>query len=421
MCPFFLNIGNILKLISSLKSEGNRGSQQSFNIFLTHIYYLYILIFSPNRVTIYNEVLYSLQKGSDVTVEKLSICVIFGGVSSEHEVSLVSATTIINSLDKSKYDIHMIGITKDGVWRYFDRDTSEIVNFDAIADELPKAIISPDRADRGILLFADGAVSKIKVDAAIPAMHGKNGEDGTIQGLFELASIPYIGPKVIGSAICMDKCVAKIMFKEAGIPQAKWVEFRRGDDGEYDKSKIDDVEAKLGYPCFIKPSNAGSSVGISKAADRSELEKGLALAFEHDYKVLVEEAVNAREVESAVMGNENPVCAPILGEIVSGAEFYDYDDKYKNGVSQLLMPAPVDKETADKIRSYAIKAYKICECKGLSRVDFFVDKETGEIKLNEINTLPGFTSISMYPKLWAESGLPIGELLDKLIEYGLPK
>lgn len=359
------------------------------------------------------------QKGSDVIMEKLDICVIFGGVSSEHEVSLVSATTIINSLDKSKYNIHRIGITKNGVWRYFNRDTSDIVNFDVIAGQLPKAIISPDRKDSGILLFTDDSISKIKIDAAIPAMHGKNGEDGTIQGLFELAGIPYIGPGVIGSAICMDKCVAKIMFKEAGIPQADWVEFRQGDDGEYDKSKIDEVEAKLGYPCFIKPSNAGSSVGISKASSRDELIAGLSLAFEHDYKVLVEEAVNAREVESAVMGNEEPICAPILGEIVSGAEFYDYDDKYKNGVSQLLMPAPVDEDTANKIRNYAIKAYKICECKGLSRVDFFVDKDTGEIKLNEINTLPGFTSISMYPKLWAESGLPIGELLDKLIEYGL--
>lgn len=360
-----------------------------------------------------------LQKGSDITMEKLNICVVFGGASSEHEVSLVSATTIIESLDKSKYNIHMIGITNTGEWRYFDRETSEIVKFDEIATELCPVLISPDRSDRGMILFSNGDISKIKLDAVIPAMHGKNGEDGTIQGLFELAGIPYVGPGVIGSAICMDKCVAKIMFKEAGIPQANWVEFRRGDDGSYDKSKLDEVESKLGYPCFIKPSNAGSSVGISKASNRSELESGIALAFEHDYKVLVEEAVNAREVESAVMGNENPICAPILGEIVSGAEFYDYDDKYKNGVSKLLMPAPVDEDTANKIRSYAIKAYKICECKGLSRVDFFVDKETGEIKLNEINTLPGFTSISMYPKLWAESGLPIGELLDKLIEYGL--
>ncbi len=354
-------------------------------------------------------------------MEKLNICVIFGGASSEHEVSLISATTIIDSLDKSKYNIHMIGITRDGAWRYFDRATSEIARFDEIADELCPAHISPSRDDHGIILFANDGIRKIKLDAAIPAMHGKNGEDGTIQGLFELANIPYVGPGVIGSAICMDKCIAKIMFKEAGIPQADWVEFRLDDDGSWDKSKINEVEEKLGYPCFIKPSNAGSSVGISKATNRSELESGLALAFEHDYKVLVEEAVNAREIESAVMGNENPICAPILGEIVSGAEFYDYDDKYKNGVSKLLMPAPIDDSTADKIRRYAIKAYKICECKGLSRVDFFVDRETGEIKLNEINTLPGFTSISMYPKLWSQSGIPITELLDKLINYGLLK
>ncbi len=350
-------------------------------------------------------------------MEKLNICVVFGGVSSEHEVSLVSATTVIGSLDKSKYNIHMIGITKDGGWHYFEGDVAEIKNFDTTADSYPRALISPDRTEGGLIVFRDGGCEKIRIDAAIPAMHGRNGEDGTIQGLFELAGIPYVGPKVIGSAICMDKCVAKIMFREAGIPQADWVEVRADASGNYDKSKLDEIESKLGYPCFVKPSNAGSSVGISKAADRAELEAGLKAAFVHDVKVLVEEAVNAREVESAVMGNDNPVCAPVLGEIVPSAEFYDYDDKYKDGTSELLMPAPLSEEMTEKIRSYAISAYKICECKGLSRVDFFVDKETDEIKLNEINTLPGFTSISMYPKLWQASGVEISDLLDRLIEY----
>lgn len=354
-----------------------------------------------------------------VMMEKLNICVIFGGVSSEHEVSLVSATTVISSLNKDKYNVHMVGITRDGKWRYYDGDVSDIVRFDDTADNFRQAIISPDREDGGLLVFKDGGVEKIKIDAVIPAMHGRNGEDGTIQGLFELAGIPYVGPGVIGSAICMDKCVAKIMFREANIPQAAWVEVRADKSGAYDRSKLDEIEKKLGYPCFVKPSNAGSSVGISKAANRAELESGLSAAFEHDVKVLVEEAVNAREVESAVMGNENPVCAPILGEIVSGAEFYDYDDKYKNGVSKLLMPAPLSEEMTAKIREYAVAAYKICECRGLSRVDFFVDKETDEIKLNEINTLPGFTSISMYPKLWQNSGVEISELLDRLIEYAL--
>ncbi len=344
-------------------------------------------------------------------MSKLSVCVCFGGVSSEHSVSLVSARTVIANLDKNKYDIHMIGITENGEWKYFDGALDDIKNFDTDADKYSSAIISPDRATHGILVFDKGGVKNIRIDVAIPAMHGKNGEDGTIQGLFELAGISYVGPKVIGSAMCMDKCVAKILFKEAGIPQADWVEVRKNEN------KIAEIEEKLGYPCFVKPSNAGSSVGISKATNREELEKGLELAFVHDYKVLVEEAVNAREVESAVMGNEEPICAPVLGEILPAAEFYDFDAKYNDENSKLLMPAPVDDETRDKIREYAVKAYKICECQGLSRVDFFVDKETGAIKLNEINTLPGFTSISMYPKLWEKSGMPIPELLDKLIEY----
>lgn len=344
-------------------------------------------------------------------MSKLSVCVCFGGVSSEHSVSLVSAKTVIANLDKDKYDIHMIGITEKGEWKYFDGTLDDIKDFDKNADKYSSAIISPDREMHGILVFDKNEIKNIKIDVAIPAMHGKNGEDGTIQGLFELAGISYVGPKVIGSAMCMDKCVAKILFKEAGIPQADWVEVRKNDD------KILEIEEKLGYPCFVKPSNAGSSVGISKATNREELEKGLELAFVHDYKVLVEEAVNAREVESAVMGNEDPICAPVLGEILPAAEFYDFDAKYNDENSKLLMPAPVDDETRDKIRDYAVRAYKICECQGLSRVDFFVDKETGAIKLNEINTLPGFTSISMYPKLWEKSGMPIGELLDKLIEY----
>lgn len=352
-------------------------------------------------------------------MNKLNVCVVFGGVSSEHSVSLVSATTVIDSLDKSKYNVHMIGITKDGEWRYFNDDVSEVINFDKNFDKYNRAIISPDRADRGIIVFGENGVEKISVDVAVPAMHGRNGEDGTMQGLFELAGIPYVGPGVLGSAICMDKCVAKIMFREAGIPQAKWVEVRTDAEGNYDTSKIDEIEEQLGYPCFVKPSNAGSSVGISKAANRKELEEGLAVAAPHDRKILVEEAVNAREIETAVMGNDDPVCAETAGEIVPAVEFYDYDAKYADENSKLLMPAPITDEELTKIREYAIKAYKICECKGLSRVDFFMDKVTGEIKLNEINTLPGFTSISMYPKLWEKSGVPKSELLDRLIGYAI--
>ena len=352
-------------------------------------------------------------------MKKLSVCVIFGGVSDEHEVSLVSAATVIKAIDSEKYDIHMIGITKQGEWKYFDDGVSEVVNFDKNHSKYKKAIISPDRSDGGILVFNDGEIEKINIDVVIPAVHGKNCEDGTLQGLFETAGIPYVGSKVIGSAIAMDKCVAKIMFKEAEIPQAKWVEVRTAKDGEYDKGKLDEIEEKLGYPCFIKPANEGSSVGITKAENREKLVAGLETAARYDRKILVEEAVNAREIESAVMGNDEPICAPIVGEIVPAAEFYDYDAKYNDENSKLILPSQADAETREKIREYAIKAYKICECKGLARIDFFVDRITGEIKLNEINTLPGFTSISMYPKIWEKSGLEINKLLDKLIDYAL--
>lgn len=352
-------------------------------------------------------------------MNKKNICVIFGGVSSEHAVSLVSATTVIGSLNPEKYNIHMIGITLGGEWKYFNDSVDEVVNFDKNSEKYPKAIISPDRSDHGILVFGGDRPETIKIDVAIPALHGKNGEDGTIQGLFELGGIPYVGSGVIGSAVCMDKCVAKILFRAADIPQANWVEVKADSNGNYDSAKLDEIEQKLGYPCFIKPSNAGSSVGISKATNREGLIKGLETAIPHDKKILVEEAINAREVESAVLGNDDPICAPVLGEILPAAEFYDYDAKYADENSKLIMPAPLDDKMTAQIREYAVRAYKICECKGLSRVDFFVDRDNNRILLNEINTLPGFTSISMYPKLWDKSGTNIGELLDKLIGCAL--
>lgn len=342
---------------------------------------------------------------------KKNVCVVFGGVSSEHDISKISAATVIDLLDKSKYDIHKIFIDKAGNWVYFDSDDIEADADDRAVEKFDRAIISPSRSDGGIIRFKrDGSVETIKTDCAVPVLHGKNGEDGTIQGLFEIAGIPYVGSGVLGSAVCMDKCVAKILFKEAGIPQADWVTVKYGEELD-----IREVEEKLGYPCFIKPSNAGSSVGISKAHNREELIEGVKLAFEHDYKVLIEEFVSASETESAVLGNFDPDIADNIGEIAPANEFYDFDAKYNSSDSVLTIPAEIDAETAKRLKDYAILAYKICECRGLSRVDFFVDKTSGKILLNEINTLPGFTSISMYPKLWEASGLGGTKLLDKLI------
>lgn len=348
--------------------------------------------------------------------QKLNVCVVFGGNSSEHDISKISVVTVLGSLDPEKYNVHKIFITRDGCWYYFDKSAEEIKNIpegslDGIFDS---AVISPSASDKGIIRFTENGIEKIKIDVAVPVLHGKNGEDGTIQGLFELAGIPYVGPGVLGSSVCMDKCLAKILFKEAGIPQADWVTVKYGDDID-----VKEIESKLGYPCFIKPSNAGSSVGISKAHNREELLEGIKLAFEHDYKVLIEEFVPASEVESAVIGNFDPEVAPNIGEIAPANEFYDFDAKYNDSSSKLTIPANVDKDVEARLKDYAVRAYKICECRGLSRVDFFVDKEKGEIRLNEINTLPGFTSISMYPKMWEVSGVSNSELLDRLIGYAL--
>lgn len=344
-------------------------------------------------------------------MSKKQICVLFGGVSSEHEVSRMSVQFILNSLNKEKYQIHMIAITKCGKWFYYDDEVERITEGHFAERGFDRAVLSPDRGDRCIMRFHGDEAECIPIDAAIPVLHGKNGEDGTIQGLLELAGIPYVGSKVVGSAVCMDKCIAKIIFKHMGIPQADWVERKIGDP-----LCPEEIEEKIGYPCFVKPSNAGSSVGVSKATNREELEKAVEVAFAEDYKLLIEPMIDCREVECSVMGNLVPRAAEVVGEIAPAKEFYDYEAKYQDENSRLMIPAPLSKETVAQIREYAVKAYRACECRGLARVDFFVERTTGEIFLNEINTLPGFTSISMYPKLWAASGMECGELLDCLIE-----
>ncbi len=348
-------------------------------------------------------------------MKKLSVCILFGGVSSEHSVSEISASAVIDNIDRDKYDIHTVGITEEGKWLYFEGDTDEIRTHNWEKGNVVPAILSPDRCDKAIIKLGE-RIEKINIDVVYPVLHGKNGEDGTIQGLCELAGIPYVGSGVIGSAVCMDKCVAKILFEKAGIPQADWVEIKLGTTPDFEL-----IETKLGYPCFIKPSSAGSSVGVTKANNRSELKEGIDLALKHDYKVLIEEAINAREVECGVMGNFEPLTADVLGEIKPAKEFYDFEAKYQDEDSKLLIPAPVSKEVEEKIKEYAKIAYKICECRGHSRVDFFVEKTTGEIYLNEINTIPGFTPISMYPKVWEYSGVSMTKLIDKHIELALKR
>lgn len=342
-----------------------------------------------------------------------NLCVIFGGRSPEHEISRKSVTSILNNLDKSKYEITLIGITKEGKWYLYGGDYSKIENGSWEADlSNKKAVLSPDTSDSAVIVFDGDTYSKIHIDVIFPVLHGEYGEDGTIQGLFEMSGIPYVGMGVMASANSMDKTTTKIVFQNAGIPQADWVVVNKSDDFE---DKMNEIEQKLGYPCFVKPARTGSSVGVGKAHDREELKDALKNAAKFDRKILVEENIDGHEVECAVLGNDD-VKAATVGEIMPTVEFYDFDAKYNDNSTKLQIPADLPEETIEKIREYAVRAFKALDGSGLSRVDFFVKHSDGSILLNEINTLPGFTNISMYPKLWDAVGLGYSELLDKLIE-----
>ncbi|MBE7015584.1 MAG: D-alanine--D-alanine ligase [Ruminococcaceae bacterium] len=352
-------------------------------------------------------------------MEKTKVCVIFGGQSPEHEISRKSVTSVINNLNKDKYDISVIGITKDGEWFLYTGDVKNIKGGEWEQDtkNKKKAIISPDAKDRAVLVFDENGISKIHPDIVFPVLHGEYGEDGTIQGLLELANIKYVGMGVLASGNGMDKAYSKIVFASAGIPQADWVVVKTSDNRD---QRIKEIEEKLGYPCFVKPCNTGSSVGVGKAHNREELVAALENAAKYDRKILVEENIDGHEVECSVLGNENPAAA-VVGEIVPTVEFYDFDAKYNDASTKLQIPADIDSETTKKIQEYAIRAFKALDGMGLSRVDFFVKYEDGSIVLNEINTMPGFTDISMYPKLWDAAGLGYSDLLDKLIELGLER
>ncbi|MDD6276265.1 MAG: D-alanine--D-alanine ligase [Clostridia bacterium] len=348
--------------------------------------------------------------------------ILFGGVSSEHDVSVVSAKSVIENVPKDKYNIIMLGITKDGSWFKYDGDVALLPEDKWLDDKenLTKAIISPDRGDHGILVFGCNGVEKIRIDVAFPVLHGKNGEDGTVQGFLQLSGIPFVGCDMLASACCMDKAVTNSLADNAGIPQAKWLAFNRCEYEVNKNSMLAKAGEYLGFPIFVKPANAGSSVGVSKAENSSELPEAVEKAFKEDDKIVLEEAVVGSEVECAVLGNENPV-ASTVGEIVSCKDFYDYEAKYVNPASELHIPARISEEKIEEVRAAAVRAYKVLGCSGLARVDFFVRESDGKVMLNEPNTIPGFTSISMYPKLFAASGIPYSELIDKLFELAAEK
>ena len=352
-------------------------------------------------------------------MRKLNVCVLFGGISPEHEVSLRSAESVLNNLDKEKYNIFPVGITKKGDWiLYAGTDYSLLPTgqWKEFAGNR-RATISPIRG-QGLLSFEGDCVVRELIDVVFPVLHGENGEDGAMQGLLQMAGIPYVGPHVAASAVSMDKTLTKLVADQASVPQAAWVLVRNSELQNRMDVILDNIESSFPYPVFVKPAGTGSSVGVSKASDRQALQDALLQAGIYDEKILVEEFINGREVEVAVLGNTSPV-ASVCGEIDSGADFYDYNAKYITDTSVAYIPARIDENVAEQVRELAVKVYSAIGCRGLSRVDFFVTYDDNRIVFNEINTLPGFTSISMYPKLFAASGIPYSQLLDQLIDLAL--
>ena len=385
-------------------------------------------------------------------MKKLRVGILFGGRSGEHEVSLLSAASVLSAIDKEKYEVVPIGITKEGRWltaehaenllagklnlepRNLRAGDPEMTEPAAVLHRGEAVVVPPEPVHRenGLVPFqTDGSRMRrasdraINVDVIFPVLHGTFGEDGTIQGLLELADIPYVGAGVLGSAAGMDKDIMKSLFVAAGIPIVKHVTIFRA-AWEKDPKKVEKLaSSKLKYPVFVKPANLGSSVGISKAHDRKELGPAIEEASKFDRKIVIEEGVGgkrgkAREIECSVLGNDEPI-ASVPGEIVPIKEFYDYDAKYLEEGSRLIIPAKLTKSQVKKVQEMAIQAFKAVDCSGLGRVDFLMDPKTGRIYLNEINTMPGFTSISMYPKLWAASGLEYSALIDRLIQLGIER
>jgi len=352
-------------------------------------------------------------------VTRRRVLLLFGGRSAEHDVSRATAVAVASALDRSKYDVVPVAITTDGRWLLAD---DAVAQLEGARDALPAAFAvsgspvelpsEPGRAE----LVKLGSGSPLAVDVVLPLLHGPYGEDGTVQGLLELAGLPYVGAGVLGSAVGMDKIMMKRAFAAAGLPQARYLALRDTHDaGEF----ADRVERELGLPCFVKPSNMGSSVGVSKVRTRAELTSAIAHAFGYDEWIIAEEAIVGREIEVAVLGDDPPE-ASVPGEVIPAADFYDYDDKYEDGKAQLLVPAPLPDAQALEVRDLAVRAFEACRCEAMARVDCFL-RADGVFLLNELNTIPGFTPISMYPRLWEVSGVPYAELLDRLIDLAIQR
>ncbi|MFN8598293.1 MAG: D-alanine--D-alanine ligase family protein [Anaerolineae bacterium] len=355
--------------------------------------------------------------------KRLRVGIIFGGKSAEHEVSLNSAQNVMRALDKNKYEVVPIGINKEGRWLLRG---DPLLALTGGQQSMPKLLesgyqIVDDLSTGREVIPGTQTAGLPDVDVIFPVLHGPFGEDGTVQGLLELADIPYVGAGVMSSAVGMDKAAMKDLFRSHGLPTPKYVVIKRR-EWETQSDRVRElIEREIGYPCFVKPANMGSSVGVHKTHDANELAAALNDAAQYDRKLLIERAVpHAREIECSVLGNDEPI-ASVPGEIVPGHEFYDYEAKYLDDSSQLLIPAPIDPALAERVRDLSIKAFVAVDGAGMARVDFLLAAETGELYLSELNTIPGFTRISMYPKLWEASGISYSELIDRLIQLALER
>jgi D-alanine-D-alanine ligase len=358
--------------------------------------------------------------------------VVFGGRSAEHDVSLRSALTVMGALKAAGYEVVPIGISRHGIW-LTDGDpmaqlqaSSPLFSLQDGAGHRPGQVI--DKVEELAIQARGGDQHGVvpagawagDIDVIFPVLHGPMGEDGTVQGLFELAGLPYVGAGVASSALSMDKSLAKQILSQADIPQVPWLTVLRKEWQSSPDQVMGDVERELGFPCFVKPANMGSSVGVSKARDKREFPEAMREAARHDRKILIERNADARELEVAVLGNDEPV-ASVVGEIRPGHEFYDYEAKYVDDTSEIIIPAEIPESVSDEVRQYAVRAYQALDCAGMARIDFFLGKNANEVWLNEVNTIPGFTSISMYPMLWEATGLPLPDLVTRLIELAIER
>ncbi|KXG09535.1 D-alanine--D-alanine ligase [Anoxybacillus rupiensis] len=351
---------------------------------------------------------------------KTTIGVLYGGKSPEHKVSLQTAMAVMNAIDQTKFDVIPIYITKEGQWAKGEKLTSPVQDIKQLEMKPEAKEILPVALNQApVSAISSERQEEETIDVIFPLLHGPNGEDGTVQGLLELLNLPYVGNGVLASAVGMDKVIMKNLFAQAGLRQVKYVAFLRKEWTQDEKKAYDKVERELGYPCFVKPANAGSSVGITKCKKREDLEAAFAEAFQYDRKIIVEEAIIGREVEIGVIGNDNPICS-VVGEIVPKKEFYDYQAKYEDGNTELIIPADITEEQYQTIQQMAIAAFKALDLSGLVRADFFLAAD-GTVYINEINTMPGFTPFSMFPLLWKHTGVSYSELIEKLVQLAIER